>query len=150
MCITSENNLIESVYRSLAELQTVPFPDYFHYRAILAVRDTDIHTLNLTILAYLPGNEYTYTSTDSYLMESPSAHENNDVPIEFLHSLNPSGLPIAHLYLKVGCPIIILYNINPKHGLCIGTCATIVQMSNQPLQLRLLTGDHIGETALIP
>ena len=98
----------------------------------------------------VPGYEHTYTSANSYTMESPTAHENNDMPMEFLHSLNTSGLPITHLTLKVGCPIIILCNIDSKCGLCNGTRATIIQMSNQLLQIHLITGDHAGETALIP
>jgi ATP-dependent exoDNAse (exonuclease V) alpha subunit len=70
--------------------------------------------------------------------------------VVFLHSLNASGLPIADLHLKVGCPVIILHNIDSKRGLCNGTRTTIVQMSNRLLEIRLITGDHAGETALIP
>jgi ATP-dependent exoDNAse (exonuclease V) alpha subunit len=147
---SSEHDLIQSVYGSLSQHETVPPPEYFRDRAILAARNKDIHSLNSTILARVPGHEHTYTSADSYTMESPTACENNDVPVEFLHSLNASGLPIAHLTLKVGCPIIILRNIDSKRGLCNGTRATIIQMSNRLLEIRLITGDHAGETALIP
>jgi hypothetical protein len=59
-------------------------------------------------------------------------------------------LPVAHLRLKVGCPVILLRNIDTKRGLCNGTWATVLQMSNRLLEIRLLTGDHSGETALIP
>ena len=83
-------------------------------------------------------------------METPTEQVNNDIPIEFLHSLNASGLPVAHLRLKEGCPVMILRNIDSKKGLCNGTRATITRMSNRLLELKLITGDHAGETALIP
>jgi hypothetical protein len=83
-------------------------------------------------------------------MESGTQHSLNMVPVEFLNSLNASGLPLANLKLKLGCPIILLHNLNHKYGLCNGTRATVVQMSNRILQVHLLGGDHNGEIALIP
>nr|GEY82872.1 hypothetical protein [Tanacetum cinerariifolium] len=44
---------------------------------------------------------------------------NNFYPMEFLNSLNISGLPLH--YLDTGCPIILLRNIDPSNGLCNGT-----------------------------
>jgi len=128
----------------------MPSPEFFHDRAILTVRNNDIHRLNSTILDHLLGDEQTYTSADSYSIELPTAQQNNDIPMEFLYSLNASGLPIAHLHLKLGYLIIILQNIDTKQGLYNGTHATIVQMSNHLLQVHLITRDHAGETALIP
>jgi hypothetical protein len=121
----SENLLIQSVYDSMTDHSRVPPPDYFRDRAILAARNDDVRSLNSTILNHLTGNERMYCSADSYSIESPTEHENNNIPIEFLNSLNASGLPIAHLRLKIGCPIIILRNIDSKRGLCNGTCGTI-------------------------
>jgi ATP-dependent exoDNAse (exonuclease V) alpha subunit len=70
--------------------------------------------------------------------------------LEFLHGLNPTSLPLAQLTLKIGCPVILLRNIDKKKGLCNGTRGTIVQMSNRLFEIRLISGDHTGETALIP
>jgi ATP-dependent exoDNAse (exonuclease V) alpha subunit len=72
------------------------------------------------------------------------------VPVEFLNSLNASGLPVANLELKQGCPIILLRNLDNKHGLCNGTRATVTYMSNRVLQVCLLGGDHDGDIAFIP
>jgi ATP-dependent exoDNAse (exonuclease V) alpha subunit len=52
--------------------------------------------------------------------------------------------------LKIGCPIILLRNIDKRRGLCNGTRATITHMTDCLLQIRVVSGDHIGETALIP
>ena len=150
MCCKTEDDLIKSVYGSLSHQSTTPAPDFFAKRAILAARNADVHKLNSTILDTIPGDVQTFTSADSYSIDSPTPHENNNIPLEFLHTLNASGLPVAHLSLKLGCPIIILRNIDTNRGLCNGTRATIVHMSNRLLEVRLLTGDHAGENALIP
>jgi ATP-dependent DNA helicase PIF1 len=150
MSCNTEEDLITSVYSSMTNNPQVPSPQFFAERAILAARNDDIRSLNSTILSHLPGDERTYFSADSYSIESPTSQENANIPVEFLHTLNASGLPIAELRLKVGCPIIILRNIDPKRGLCNGTRATIISMSNRVLEIRLLTGDHVGEIALIP
>ena len=110
----SQSNLIESVYGTISNSGAMPSPKFFHERAILAPRNDDIHTLNLSILALLPGNKCTYTSANSSSIDSPTQHQNTNIPVEFLHTLNVSGLPIAHLQLKVGCPIILLCNIDTK------------------------------------
>ena len=150
MCCGTESDLITSVYGSMSDHAQVPPPHFFAERAILAARNDDIRSLNSTILDHLPGDERTYLSADSYSVENPTADEHHNIPLEFLHTLNASGLPIAKLHLKVGCPIILLRNVDPKRGLCNGTRATIVNMSNRLLEIRLLTGDHAGEIALIP
>ena len=149
MCSQSENDLIETIYGSMRDNNTIP-PQFFHERAILAPRNIDIRNLNDTILNLFPGDEREYCSADTYTMETPTEHINNDIPVEFLHSLNASGLPVAHLRLKEGCPIMILRNIDSKKGLCNGTRATITRMSSRLLEIKLITGDHAGETALIP
>jgi ATP-dependent DNA helicase PIF1 len=42
--------------------------------------------------------------------------------MEFLRAQNPSGLPLAKLKQKVGCPIVLLLRtLFPAEGLCNGT-----------------------------
>ena len=150
MLCDSEDDLIQKVYGPSLNCRTIPPPDYFRDRAILAACNHDIRTLNTTIPNLLPGSERSYLSADTYTIESSSLRQNQDVPIEFLHSLNASGLPVAELRLKPGCPILLLRNIDTKRGLCNGTRGTIINMSDRLLEIRLLTGDHAGQTALIP
>lgn len=71
-------------------------------------------------------------------------------PIEFLRSLNPSGLPPGELRIKVGCPLILLRNLSPARGLCNGTRMVVTRMSDRILEARIVGGDHNGEIALIP
>ncbi|KAF3656899.1 hypothetical protein FXO37_15244 [Capsicum annuum] len=51
---------------------------------------------------------------------------------DFLHSLNPPGLPPYKLTLKENCPIMLLRNLNPCEGLCIDE----VKGRSDNLQLR--------------
>src|SRR5204863_6517130 len=51
---------------------------------------------------------------------------------------------------KVGCPIILLCNLNPSAGLCNGTRMIITSLGDQVLEARVLTGSHAGTTAVIP
>ena len=42
-------------------------------------------------------------------------------PVEFLNSLNLSGLPLHDIKLKVGAAVMILRNLDPHSSLCNGT-----------------------------
>jgi hypothetical protein len=114
---TSENDLIQRVYGDMINQPHIPPTDFFHDRAILALRNDDIRRLNNTILCSLSGEEQTYTSADSYTIDGPDVVVNQNIPVEFLHSLDASGLPIAHLRIKLRCPVILLHNIDKKCGL---------------------------------
>ena len=50
-------------------------------------------------------------------------------PVEYLNTINVSGIPLAKLKLKIGAPIMILQNIDPSQELCNGTCAILTQAS---------------------
>ena len=71
-------------------------------------------------------------------------------PVEYLNSINCSGLPLHNLQLKVGCPVMILWNLNPGDGVCNGSRGVVTRMSNRVLEVQLLTGDHAGKTTFIP
>jgi hypothetical protein len=146
----SKNDLIQRVYGDMINQPHIPPINFFHDRVILAPRNDDICRLNNTILCSLSGEEQTYTSADSYTIDSPDDVINQNISVEFLHSLDASGLPVTHFRIKLGCPVILLHNIDKKCGLCNSIWAVITQMSNRLLQVHVLTGDHAGETALIP
>lgn len=56
-----------------------------------------------------PGNYRTYISADNAVMEERS-DKNHVYPTEFLNSLNPSGIPLTKLNVKIGVPIMLLRN----------------------------------------
>ena len=71
-------------------------------------------------------------------------------PVEYLNSINCSGLPLAKLALKVGCPIMVLRNINPGEGVCNGSHGILTHATSRVREVQLLTGEHAGELIFIP
>jgi hypothetical protein len=71
-------------------------------------------------------------------------------PIEFLNSLDISGMPVHNLELKIGCPLILLRNLNPLAGLCNGTRLKLLAFNQRLLTVRILNGSHEGNISYIP
>ena len=72
--------------------------------------------------------------------------DDSDYPPEVLHSVTPTGFPLAQLRLKRGCPIIILRNLQPREGVCNGTRGILVDAKPRILKVLLFS----GKTVLIP
>jgi PIF1-like helicase len=102
-------------------------PSFFRNRAILSMRNDTVAALNNHILQQIHGDVQTYNSMDTAdVNDSIEGHDK--LPVEYLRSLNPAGLPPAQLHLKVGAPVILLRNLYPKHGLCNGTRMVVTVM----------------------
>ena len=71
-------------------------------------------------------------------------------PIEYLNRITCSRLPIAKLELKAGCPIMILKNLDARHGVCNGSKGILRRYRNRVLEVKLLTEEHVGEKVFIP
>lgn len=70
-------------------------------------------------------------------------------PIEFLNSLNVSGLPPHKLTLKVNQPIILLRNIDPLNGLCNGTRLICRKFYQNLIEAEILIGNFAGKIVYI-
>ena len=70
-------------------------------------------------------------------------------PVEFLETLNPSGVPPHLLTLKRYCPVMLLRNLDPPR-LCNGTRLQILQMHTNVLEARIISGDYKDEEVFIP
>jgi len=75
----------------------------------LAPKNDWVHKLNLQIQNMLPTNSRTYKSVDVVMDPSQALL----YPVEFLNSLEPTGIPPRNLQLKVGVPIMLLRNLDP-------------------------------------
>ncbi len=69
---------------------------------------------------------------------------------DVLNSIKVSGLPLAHLALKPGCPLMLLRNLDPQNGLCNGTRMILLEIRPRVLRCRILGGDHAGKEVYIP
>lgn len=142
------DNLIASIYPGITN-PIRPDNDFFTDRTILSARNDDVDDINHRILTQFPGHESIFNSADSVVTEA-GTDSDIDYPIEYLNSIKTSGLPLAHLKLKPGCPLMILRNLDAAGGICNGTRAILLRSTNRVLEVRLLGGEHAGQTAFIP
>ena len=84
--------------------------------------------------------------------DSIDNNENGELlyPPEYLNLINCSGLPLAHLTLKVGAPVMVLWNLNMAGGVCNGTWGILTRIRNRVLKIQLITGEHAGEKVFVP
>src|ERR1700748_1495629 len=93
-----------------------------------------------------------FNSVDSIPPAKQSGEDDpmSNYPIEYLNKINCSGLPLAKLELKVGCPVMILRNLDPIHGVCNESRGILTRYRNRVLEVELLTGEHAGKRVFIP
>ncbi|XP_010451894.1 PREDICTED: uncharacterized protein LOC104734087 [Camelina sativa] len=152
--ITEADNPIKAIsleiYGNLALLGDVNDPKFFQSRAILAPTNEDVNTINQYLLEKLDSEERIYLSADSIDPTDSDSLSNPAITPDFLNSIKISGLPKHDLRLKIGAPVMLLRNIDPKGGLCNGTRLQITQMANHVLEAKVITGDRAGDIVLIP
>jgi hypothetical protein len=114
--------------------------------AILTPKNDDVNQLNDIAIDQFPGDFVIYHSADK-----PRSREDALLyPSEFLHSLNPQGLPAHELRLKVGAPIMLLRNLNAAAGLANGTRLVITKLTQHAIHAEIVTGRNIGRNVIIP
>lgn len=119
--------------------------DWLCERALLAPKNSIVAHINHTILSKISGECTTYSSVDSVIDENHST----TYPIEFLNSIELSGVPPHKLELKVGVPIILMRNLNaPK--LCNGTRLRVTHLNPNIIGATILIGSAKGEDVFIP
>ncbi|XP_046674707.1 uncharacterized protein LOC124363502 [Homalodisca vitripennis] len=109
----------------------------------LSVLLDSVNNLKMTLLTVLityywkklPSEIVHYQSVDSVVEIEDAVH----YPLEFLHTLNPPGIPPHHLYLKVGAPIMLLRNLVPPK-LCNVTRLQIKALRRHVIQAVIYTG----------
>ena len=101
--------------------------------------------INVKMISRFQGDEVVYHSFDS-AVDDP----HNYYPSEFLNTLTPNGLPPHVLKLKIGCPIILLRNIDPASGLCNGTSLVVQGFQRNTIDAEIMVGDHAGKRIFLP
>jgi ATP-dependent DNA helicase PIF1 len=109
-------------------------------RIILSTKNEYVDMINNNMIERFTGEEQVYYSFDSVEDDT-----NNNYPMEFLNTLNPSGLPPHLPKLKLGCPIILLRNIDPANGLCNGTRLICRAFQRNVIDAEIVVGEHAGK-----
>ena len=69
---------------------------------------------------------------------------------EILNGIENASLPPHTLSLKIGCPVMCLWNLDPVNGLCNGTCLQVNYIGDHSLRGRIIGGKHQGKVHLLP
>ncbi len=132
-----EGNIVDTIYPDLSK-------DVSKF-AILTPKNETTLQLNDEILQKLPGKERVYTSIDKAITDHDDEEQN--YPLEFLHSLTPSGMPQHILRLKKGAIIMLLRNLDLKQNLCNGTRLVVKKMHSNTIEATVICS---GKRVLIP
>ncbi|PIA41318.1 hypothetical protein AQUCO_02200015v1 [Aquilegia coerulea] len=120
----STMDLLFKVYPNL-NVEEVATETYLQERSIISARNDDVATLNELAINHFPAIED----------DQPIENRGNSLSNENMQALEPPSLPPFKLQLKVGCPIMLLRNLQPRDGLCNGTCLMVVQLLQDHGQL---------------
>lgn len=115
----------------------------------MSARHVDVDDINDRVIELLDHNtEKVYTGVDS-----TGNCDNGDIDDiilpEYLNTLNPSNFPPHKLKLRFDCIIMLLRNLSPSEGLCNGTRLQVLDLSNNLLKCRILTGDKMNNIVFI-
>ena len=137
--------LVNHVYPNLGKNHLLH--SWMEGRAILAPTNKQVDLINNMIADSFPGKPCILTSSDELVNPTDLQRFN----IEYLNSLNPSGLPIHRLFLKPGMPLMLIRNLNPKLGLCNGTKLIFHRVhNNRLLECSIAGGEFNSRRVLIP
>ena len=116
---------------------------------ILSSRNDNVDDLNTLMLNSFPGEEQIFFTEDTVANDRPDEGELM-YPAEYLNTINCSGLPLAKLHLKIGCPVMVLRNLFPAEGVCNGTRGIVTKMSTCVIEIELLSEEFRGKKVFIP
>ncbi|KAL6582396.1 hypothetical protein OROMI_006410 [Orobanche minor] len=141
--------IVESTYPFI--LQNMHDPLFFQDRAILAPTNETVEKINDYILSLLPGDAVEYMSSDSISKEDGDMDGHEDIfSVEFLNTVRCSGLPNHVIKLKVGCPVMLLRNIDQSAELCNGTRMIVTKLYKHVIEAAMVSGKNAGKKVFIP
>ncbi|XP_076928917.1 uncharacterized protein LOC143593057 [Bidens hawaiensis] len=139
---TTKENSIKELFNAIFPSieNNVCTSEYIASRAILSTRNESVDDINDQMLDNFQVEEHVIYSFDEVVDD-----KHHFYPIEFLNALNVSGLPPHKLRLKIGCPIILLRNMDPSRGLCNGTRLICKGFHRNAIDAEIAAGQHSGE-----
>ena len=123
--------------------------EYLAKRAVLAPTNEHVSDINDTALSLLaPDGETTYIATNSI---RDATHDNLlDYSMEFLASVENTGLPPQRLSLRRGSLLVLIRNLDFRSGLINGVRLFLVAMQKRVLDVLVLTGPAEGKRVFLP
>ena len=104
---------------------------------ILSAKNAEVNEINTSILTSLSGDKTIYYSADSI-----TEQEYQYIPLEFLYTLDPSGFSLHKLKLKIGAPLMLLWNLDHNHGLYNGIQMVLIGSTWHVLQCHVLRQEN--------
>ena len=133
------------------ELKTPGHADTSLSKAILTAHNVDVDKLNEIALMKMTGDVISLLSADCVHDDGESTGPSGNLyTTEFLNSLNVSGLPPHNLRVKIGVPVVLLCNLDPKKGLCNGTRLIVQAATRLLLTCKVESGPRAGDIAYLP
>jgi ATP-dependent DNA helicase PIF1 len=71
-------------------------------------------------------------------------------PVEFINTLQFSGIENHKLEPKVGVPILLLRNLNQSIGLCNGTRLIVKRLGQHVIEAEIITWNNVNKRMFIP
>nr|GEW36698.1 ATP-dependent DNA helicase PIF1 [Tanacetum cinerariifolium] len=139
----SKNVLINEIFPSFAT--NARSSSDIVLRTILSTKNEHVDIINNELIDRFPGEEKVYYSFDEAEDDTHDYY-----PLEFLNLLKVSGLPPHCLRLKIGCPIILIRNLDPANGLCNGTRLICKHFDPNVINAEIVAGQHAGVRVLLP
>jgi hypothetical protein len=104
--VNSVDCLIDTIYPGIST-PNLP-PEYFSQCTVLSCLNVDVDALNKSVLEKFPRQLHVFHSADFIPNSEQSGGEDPmlNYPLEYLNEINCSGLPLAKLELKEGCPVV--------------------------------------------
>ena len=139
---------IDFTFTNLQEKSASPeWMEHVASRAILATTNEMVDRINDICLDEMPGEKIILASGDSTVDPNDATH----YQVEYINTLQASGLPSHKLTLKKNAVVMLLRNLNISGGLCNGTRLIIQDVINERLIRAIIaTGECKGKTVLIP
>lgn len=104
--------------------------------------------INDDVLHLIEGDFKEYCSVDEVVSDDPS--EKLNIPVEYINSITPSGMPPHRLKLKCGTIVMLIRNMNMGSGLVNGVRMLVLEMHDKCLKLEIITGFGKGTVIFLP
>jgi ATP-dependent DNA helicase PIF1 len=137
------DRLIDCVFPDLSK--NACSTHYMRERGILYMRNDYVDEINAIMIAIFPCKAMVF-----YNFDSVDDDERHNYPHDFLNSITPNGLPPHELIIKINCPLILLPNLDPRSGLCNGTCLVIRAFNKRIIDVEIVIGTHARDRVFIP